>query len=367
MASIRERPGGRWQVRWRTRDGQQTSATMLSRRAAMVFAAALEDAGEAAAWQAVERLPDMDVPPPLTLDEYAARHIASLVGITEGTRRGYRRLWARTWSPLLGSHPVAELTRADVGQAVVALAGRLSDKSVANAHGLLSAVLASAVEDGLLARHPSRGLRLPRRTEHRRHELRALSPEEFARLLDHMPARWRPLLVLLAGTGLRWGEAAALQVGDVDRQRRTLRVVRARKEGQGNPIGPTKTRRSRRTVVLPAQVLDAITPLLDGRAADAPLFTGRHGGPVARQVVYRAWWQARAAADLPGARIHDLRHTHASWLIAAGVPLPEVSRRLGHESISTTVDVYGHMAPDLQRSAAAAADRALLGGGELPG
>jgi len=365
VASIRSRPGGRWQVRWRGPDGRQTAVTLHTRRAAMVYAATLEDAGEAAAWHAVEHLPDPDAPPPLTLDAWAERRIAATVGITEGTRAGYRRLWARTWSPLLGDTSVGQLTRQAVGQAVVELAGRLSDKSVANAHGLLSSILTAAVEEGLLSRHPSRGLRLPRRTEHQRQEIRALSPVEFARLLDCMPARWRPLLVLLAGTGLRWGEAAALQVGDVDVARRTLRVVRARKEGVGNPIGPTKTRRSRRTVVLPAQVLDAIAPLLAGRASTDPLFHGARGGSMDRQVVHRTWRVARAAAGLPGLRIHDLRHTHASWLIAAGVPLPEVSRRLGHETITTTVDVYGHMAPDLQASAAAAADRALLGGGPV--
>lgn len=328
----------------------------------MIFAAALEGVGEAAAWEAVEHLPDPDAPPPLTLDAWAERHIAAAVGITEGTRVGYRRLWARTWSPLLGDVPVGQVTRQAVGSAVVELSARLSDKSIANAHGLLSTVLSSAVEEGILSRHPSRGLRLPRRTEHQRVEPRALSPEEFAGLLDHMPAHWRPLLVTLAGTGLRWGEAAALQVGDVDTTRRTLRVVRARKEGVGNPIGPTKTRRSRRTVVLPSQVLDALRPLCAGRAPTDPLFRGPRDGQVDREVVRRAWWLARAAAGLPGVRIHDLRHTHASWLVAAGVPLPEVSRRLGHESITTTVDVYGHMSPDLQASAAAAADRALLGG-----
>lgn len=58
-------------------------------------------------------------------------------------------------------------------------------------------------------------------------------------------------------------------------------------------------------------------------------------------------------------RIHDLRHTHVSWLIAAGVPLPAIQRRLGHESITTTIDRYGHLAPELHQAAADAADRAL--------
>lgn len=83
-----------------------------------------------------------------------------------------------------------------------------------------------------------------------------------------------------------------------------------------------------------------------------------------RHVVHRTWRVARDAAGLRGVRIHDLRHPHASWLILVGVPLP-VSRPLGHESFSTIVDGYGHMAADLQRAAAAAVDLALLGGGPI--
>ncbi len=91
------------------------------------------------------------------------------------------------------------------------------------------------------------------------------------------------------------------------------------------------------------------------------MFTTRDGRVVHHaNFRQRVWLPAlERAPGVPRLRIHDLRHTHVAWLIAAGIPLPVIQRRLGHESIKTTVDTYGHLAPDLQRQAAATANAAL--------
>lgn len=363
MATTRERRRSdgstAWQVLWRA-DGRQTSATFDDAETARRYAAILSAAGQQAADAWLARPPERTGVP--TLDEWAGRYVEQLTGVTSGTRAEYRRLYARTWSPLIGARRLDELDRPDVAGAVNRLAERLAHHSLANAHGLLSAMLAAAVEAGHAPANPCRRLRLPRAGEHERRDMECLSHQEMADLLDVLPQRWRPLVLTLVGTGLRWGEATALRVGDVDVEAATVQVVRARKRVPGGwEIGPPKTRRSRRTVTLPGEVLAALTPLLADRKRGDLLFTAPGGGPVhGGNFRARVWSPAVERAGLSRRpRVHDLRHTHASWLVAAGVPLPVIQRRLGHESITTTIDVYGHLLPDLQRQAAQAAQLAL--------
>ena len=179
-----------------------------------------------------------------------------------------------------------------------------------------------------------------------------------------MHPHYQPLVVTLAGTGMRWGEAEAMLVSDVNLVTNAVSITKAAKwnaTGRVRETGPTKTRKSRRSVTLPPQVIEALGPLLD-RPGDERLFTSPRGHQLNHRTFYDEWKRACEGAGLaPRPRIHDLRHTHVAWLIAAGVPLPVIQARLGHESIQTTVDRYGHLLPDLQRAAADAAAVAMGG------
>lgn len=186
--------------------------------------------------------------------------------------------------------------------------------------------------------------------------------------MEALPPRYQ----LLAGAGLRWGEAAALEVRDITltgERAGTVSVTKAWKTGESGPVvGAPKTARSRRTVTLPRALAERIAEHI----ADAPprprgpggvgdlLLTNAAGRPIRNWVFHgHTWGPALDALEEAGAlrpRIHDLRHTHASWLIAAGVPLMVIQRRLGHESIKTTSDRYGHLADDADALAAAALD-----------
>ena len=190
-------------------------------------------------------------------------------------------------------------------------------------------------------------------------------PQEFGTLRGLLPERWQPFATVLAGSGLRFGEAVALTVGDVDLLGVTpaVKVTKALQRIPGGfEVGPPKTRRSRRTVSLSNDLVDVLAPLVT-RSRDELLVIGPTGARVHHSNSYnRAWRPATVAfEELAGRRprIHDLRHSHASWLIAAGVPLPAIRDRLGHESINTTVDVYGHLMPDQHRVTAAALDGLL--------
>ncbi|MGH1563095.1 tyrosine-type recombinase/integrase [Mumia sp. DW29H23] len=351
-----------WRVRFRI-GGKQRSETFYAESTAEEFAALVNTLGaERALAYWLRETADPATP---TLDQWADRYLAALTGVTDGTRRTYARMYRKVWSPLLGSYPLDAISRETIQLAIAKLDPDWSDKTIRNHHGLLASMMNGAVVDKLIAGSPCKGVRLPRRTEHTVVEMRFLDHGEFDRLLGEVPAHYQPLVLTLAGTGMRWGEAEALEVADVDLAKRTVRITKAAKwDGSkaARDVGPTKTRRSRRTITLPPQVVAALAPLVSGRSKSDRLFLAPRGGPLRHRTFYDDWKPAVERAGLdPQPRIHDLRHTHVAWLIAQGVSLPVIQARLGHESITTTIDRYGHLLPDLQRAAADAAEAALAG------
>jgi integrase len=189
-----------------------------------------------------------------------------------------------------------------------------------------------------------------------------------------MDEHYRPFFQFLVGTGLRFGEATALTPRDFDLDGVTpsVKVTKAWKEDEdrGFYIGPPKTKKSRRTVSLAPSTVDAVRPLVEA-AGDGYVFTLKRGGVIRSGALYnRAWSPALLKSgyskttvgfvgDAP--RVHDIRHTHASWLLQAGMQIFPLSRRLGHESIVTTSDRYSHLLPDAQFEASGFAQKALEG------
>ena len=165
---------------------------------------------------------------------------------------------------------------------------------------------------------------------------------------------------------MRWGEATALTVGDVelDGPAGYVTVRQAWKKGEaGLYLGSAKTRRGHRTITIAEPLTTVLREQTDGRPPASLLFTGPNGGRIhSANFRTRTWLPAVAAAALgktPG--VHALRHSHVAALARAGVPLPVVQRRLGHESITTTIDTYGHLYPDAHTGAAEAAGAGLAG------
>lgn len=307
-----------------------------------------------------------------TLATWLETHLDAVAAArTPGTVAEYRRMAARTWLPRLGPLPIDAITRdaciAWVSWQRQQTTGRgrpYATKSISNAARLLSSVLASAVEADLIAKNPA--ARLPIPSDQERPEMVILTHNEYAQLVHALPDRWRPLVAFLAGTGCRWGEATALVGGDfdLDADEPTVRITRAWKKGAaGVYLGAPKSRRAVRTISLGRVVVDAVRPLVDAAGRDGLVFTTPQGMRVQSQHFHTRVWQP--ALDRAGLgkrpRVHDLRHGHASWQIAAGIRPEVLQRRLGHESIKTTYDVYGHLLPDSHAGAADAADRAMAG------
>src|SRR5690606_6915786 len=198
-------------------------------------------------------------------------------------------------------------------------------------------------------------------------EPRFLSEAEFAALIDATPSHYQPLVAFLFGTGMRWSEATAIQGRHVNLDAGTVRVEQAWKRipGDGFRLGPPKTAKARRTVNAAAMALVAVQPLI--RRPTDFVFVNGSGEPVKHANFYTNIWRPsckRAGLD-PAPRIHDARHTHASWLISNGVGLEAVQDQLGHESYETTRKVYAHLVPSVGvavgRVASEMMERALAG------
>lgn len=273
--------------------------------------------------------------------------------------------------PLLGELRIDEIDRLVVkGWVAQLLAGDpededfnrvpLAPKTIRNVHGVLYSLMQEAVDQKLIRSNPCYKTGLPKIPYKER---RYLDDSEIGRLVAAMPEHWRPLVVLMLATGLRWSEAAGLRVKWVDPLGRKLRVEETRHElSGGSPlvIGPPKTAHSRRTVSYPAEVAELLVPLVSMRHRDEHVFRMPDGGELRQRKFWKqVWLRATAAAGLEGLRIHDMRHTHAAWLISDGVPLTGVQRRLGHSSISVTSDMYGHLLAVVDENIIAASAKSL--------
>ena len=406
MAAIRPRRrsdgGTSYTVRWRlggARDGAWQSETFHARIPARDFKADVEAAGHQwpQGWvRGVGYVRVFDEPAapaqPHRLADFGREFVDGRTGIGPDTRSDYLGQVERLdgWlTPIIGAPPVVEDLTADHVRRLVNTreAAGAAPKTISNYHGLLSAIMEYAIERGLRTSNPCRGARLPQPAgiddEDGSETITFLTEAEFD--LIHSCLAFDPtaqdVIVVVVGTGLRWGEVSALQVrdleldGDVPR----LTVRRAWKHnGRGayarpgagrRYLGKPKSRAGRRRITCSPTVVAALRRAIAGKAPTDFVFTARRGGPLNHMhFTDRKWRKALAAARTKGLfkspRFHDLRHTHAACLISAGVPLPVIQKRLGHESIKTTVDVYGGLL-DQAHEAADTAIEAALGGGRI--
>jgi integrase len=249
----------------------------------------------------------------------------------------------------------------------------LSAKSIRNLHALLSAAFQSALEDdeddAILARNPCMGTDLP---EVQRGEQPFLEHAHFQALLQEMTAWFRPLLVFLVATGVRWGEVAGLQVKhvhlDPDSGQPHVQILVAWRRGPKGvmQLGRVKTKASQRKITLSTMAVEALRPLLAGKAPTDRVFTMRGGGHLhhgnfTRRHLVPAVNRAVAAGVDAGIRPHSFRHTHAAWVLSAGVGPTIVQKRLGHENESTTTKIYGHHTVGADEAALSAVETALAG------
>lgn len=352
MASIRQLPSGSFAVLFRE-SKKQRSATFDTREEADDFKGLVEKYGAARAVLILtgERpAPSADAPTGPALAEYLDRHIDELTSASPATKENYRT-YVESLRGSIGGRPLETVTARDIQTWVASMQqAKKSGKTIKNHLAFVAGALNRAVETGELASNPCKGVRGVTAT--RSVEPVFLTPEQVHGIADRVTPKYRPFVLWLAGTGMRFSEATALTVGDIDVAAGTARVNKAWKRvpGSGVELGAPKSRRSIRTVNFSPKLLEGID--MD-RPADELLFQSTVGTRVNIDT-FRVTWDVAVKGVVPRPRIHDLRHTCASLMIAGGVPLPAIQAHLGHESIQTTVGTYGSLDRSAGEKAAAA-------------
>ena len=331
--SLWQRPDGRWvaQVTVR-RDGRRHFVTRI-RRSQEAARAALDDLRRTAAGQ---RLPAHQ-----TVGGYAATWLVTIKpSVAPRSFSAYRDRLRLHIEPLLGGILLDALRPADVARLVDAcLAVGLAPVTTGAVLDTLSAIMEAALREGLVIRNVVRLVRRPRA------ERRIVAPVTVAHARRLLAAvaddAYGPFFTLLLGSGLRSGEACALDWADVDLDGATVRVRAG------------KTARARRTVPIAGF---AVTALRAQRARsgriDGPVFLGQRSGQrLTRTAAYDRFGLLLERAGLPPMRVHDLRHAAATLLLATWMDMRYLADQLGHANPATTSRIYAHVIPELQRAA----------------
>jgi len=349
--TITRLPSGSFRARWRDKGGTEHGRTFPTRTEALDHLAAVRS----------DRRRGVSTDPRSgrqRLETFWARYLARS-DLRPATRAQYEVMGRRYILPALGDHQLAAITRRDVADLLARLgAGGTGAPTIAAVHRILRAVLSEAVREEAIAANPASRVRAPTVEATAR---RFLSADELESIAAAVEPRYRALVLLLGYGGLRFGEAAALRVKDLDLLRRRVAVSKALVEVRGEAMeGPTKTSRVR-SVAIPERVSAELPSHIDAFAAgpDGRLFTSPEGGPLrGANFRRRVWFPAIAAASIepPAPRVHDLRHTAASLAIQGGAHPKAVQELLGHASIAVTFDVYAHLFDSLADDVAVRVD-----------
>lgn len=405
MGFVNKTPGGTWKAFWRDPQGKQRSKTFRTKKEASVFLAEIEtqkSRGEYVSPHAGRT----------RFREHAERWMGAKN--TEVTTSARDESMMRTHVlPQWGDWPLAKINHLSLQEWVTEL-GQRSPTLAIQCHRLVSGVLRSAMNNKLIGFNPVEGVRLPpvrkRDTDERIIDRDTLRFE----LLPAVPDFYRAVVATAAGTGLRWGEVAGLRPDALDLDNRTLKVVRTVIEINGHtsfkPFPKTAT--GRRTVPLPSWLVTilrehlATWPPLDG----GTVFTNTVGQPLRRTLFrkriwkpalvragllgritdlgnggFRGEWTDETGAALAkefktydqavkevarhaqgGLRFHDLRHSYATWLVDDGVPPNMVQRVMGHQNVSTTLQLYARRTDNTDRILRALGDEEDNGDDDPP-
>lgn len=340
MASISKHPNGGWRARYREVPGGPQVARHFTRK---VDAQRWLDETTAGIVTGAYVAPGAGR---ITLHEYAEAWRAKQVH-REGTAVQVEGLLRRHVYPVLGDKPLERILPSDVQGLVKRMSATLSPATVTVAHRITGGIFKAAVADRRIASSPCVGIRLPK-IEKRKVE--PISTEQVRALIDLMPERYKAMVVLAAGTGMRQGEVFGLTVDRVDFLRRTLNVDRQLVgiSGKAPYFGPPKTAASVRVIPLPQVVVDALAAHVAkyGTGPEGLLFTGRDGQMLRRSAFGTTWRRVTKEAGLRAFTFHGQRHYYASLLIRHGESVKTVQARLGHASAVETLDTYSHLWPD---------------------
>lgn len=349
--SVERTKYGTWRARWRDADGKQRAQTFKRKVDADRF--------DRKVHVDLERGDYIDPKASqLTVRSMADEWIAGAMNLRAGGRETYERDLRRYILPELGDRRLATLTPARIDAFLAAeLDAGLAPSSVHRHYRTLRRMLQVAVDKGRIARNPCDPVTPPYVAPS---EMRFLDVAQVEALAARIGARYRAWVLVAAYGGLRWSELVGLRRRQVDAARVTVAGQLVRRAGAWTWEEP-KTRAGRRTITLPESVALEMKGHLDDFSAHGPdglVFPNGVGSPLlGPSFTGNVFKPALKRAGLDGkVRIHDLRHTAVALAIAAGAHPKAIQARMGHASITVTLDRYGHLFPEMDEAIAVGLD-----------
>jgi integrase len=311
----------------------------------------------------------------ITFQHYAEDIWLPVRHVEVTTRAAYQSYLRTHFVPFFGQMPLARILPTTVQAWIAQAADRgLGPRSIAKYHVMLHSIFARAVLDRIIAFNPCENTELPKVVAKK---YRIVTPTEFETVIVAIPARFKALVLTDIETGLRWGELVALRPRHVDFLRATITVCETIVEvskkdsptGERMIVKPYPKDDEPRTLHVSQDLIDTLAARIAdlGLRRDDLLFPSREiagGNPLSRGNFNTRFWRpaiVKAGIDFP-LRTHDLRHAHASWLLAGGADLKSVMERMGHSQIMTT-QKYLHTLPDADKKALAAFESVRRRGG----
>lgn len=267
------------------------------------------------------------------------------------TRYDRQNSWNNHVQPRWGKKELAQVRKADVQAWVTALhEDGKGESTISRAVEVLRLTLQHAMDAGWILSNPAKGIRIPRAEKRERYYLTVSQVEALATAIGE---EYSTLIRVFSYCGLRWGEASALRVRDVDLERGRLQVVKAFTSDGGKRVEKDTKSHEQRSVPFPAALRGGLVAATKGRGPLERVFT-TPAGTVLNPSNFRqrdylpALKQAGQAlgTPLPPVTIHELRHTAASLAVSAGANVKAIQRMLGHKSAAMTLDIYSDLFDD---------------------
>jgi integrase len=336
--------GLRWRVYWE--EGGKRSKSFASKDAADKFLLDVSSRTNPGVYTAPARA--------LLVSEYAQRWQDQQIHQRDSSRLQISRRMRNSILPALGHKRLEAVTRADVQAAVIEWSEKLEPSTVKLTYTYLAGMMKAALLDGVIRTTPCVGIRLPRAEVER---VRPLSTETVQQIVDAIWAPYKPLVVFGAATGMRGAEMRGLTWDRVDLERGSVTVDRqlVSRHPDKPAWGPPKTTASVRTI----NVGESTIAMLRGLPRMGVLVFTNAGRSLTPNNASAAWRSAGEKVAGIGDGYHQLRHFHASQLIAGGMSPVAVAHRLGHKDATETLQIYAHIWPGDDTRAAALTDGLL--------
>jgi integrase len=275
-------------------------------------------------------------------------HFMSLRTVEPETLRGDKAIMSTHIAPYFDDRPLAEIKPSTVKAWLAKMSkDEVGHSSQVRSFNLFRSSLKMAVQDEILLANPADKVDPPKQ---QKKAVEWFTPAQVDAICEQLGERDTAMVTLMAWCGLRWGECAGLRARDVDWLRRIVSVNQTVTQSSRIKAYP-KNDPSRRDIPAPPHVLELLSPMAKERGSDELLFVApTNGQPINASNWRKTWYAAIERANgnseitIPVYNPHSLRHTAASWLVQAGVPLSEIQRLLGH-STPTMTNRYAHLAP----------------------